>query len=440
MASAASLPAYPAIGASEKFGWKLVQLGRGARQMVRTALAGSLAKRPAHVPPERVVDFDFIRQPGMEHDTYAVWQGLRDGPAIFWTPRNGGNWVLTRAEDIDTVLRDHETYSSKSIGIPRGSSTFRLLPIEADPPEHAIYRGLISPWLTPRAIGALEQDIRGLTIQLVEGLQEHGHSDFVHDFAKRLPIDIFLKLVDLPLGDREKLLRWTEDAVRASSLQQRLAAFWKMTSYLDHWITLRRRQPGADLISQIVTAEIAGRPIAYGEIQGLLIVFMLGGLDTVASMLGFVVRFLAEHPEHRRALVEDPARIPAAVEELLRRFGLVNNARVVTRDHRLGGVELKAGDIVQVPTGMAGLDPDLVAEPMTVNFERPKTAHATFGIGPHYCPGAFLAKMELKIFLEEWLKRIPDFAIAPGDAVRCAPGMVNSFDKLEIVWEPEAAQ
>lgn len=407
----------------EAYRWLAVQIGRGALQMLRLPKPDSLAPRPAHVPPERVVDFDFVRQPGLVEDIHGAWKRLHEGPDIFWTPRNGGCWVVTRADGIDAVLRDPETFSSSKISIPKEATVFKMLPIEADPPEHANYRSLINPWFTPKAISSMEHDIRSLAVELIEGFLTDGECEFVEAFAKRLPIVVFLKLVNLPLDDREKLLRWTDDAVRAKSAWQRMKAFLLMNTYLDKWIRQRRAHPGDDLISRVVTASVGGRPITHGEIHGMLTVLMFGGLDTVAAMLSFAAGFLASHPEHRQQLVDQPALIPKAVDELMRRHGIVNLGRVVTRDCEFKGVQLKKGEMVQVPNALLGLDESRFDDPMTVDFNRPSLIHGAFGTGPHRCPGAYLARTEIRIFLEEWLKRIPVFSIKPGTPPAATQGL-----------------
>jgi len=165
---------------------------------------------------------------------------------------------------------------------------------------------------------------------------------------------------------------------------------------------------------------------------------MFGGLDTVASMLGFIARFLALNPGHRRQIVErldDEAFLKHAVEELLRRHGIANTARIVAQDTELGGVQLKAGDVILPPNLLVGLDERAVEDPTRVDFARPfPIRHATFGNGVHTCPGAVLARRELQVFLQEWLRRIPDFEIKPGTTPVAATGMVNGVLKLELSW------
>lgn len=168
----------------------------------------------------------------------------------------------------------------------------------------------------------------------------------------------------------------------------------------------------------------------------MILLLLLGGLDTVASTLGFYAQFLATHPEHRRKLVEDPDLIPNANEELLRRYAIAILAREVTQDLEMGGVKIRKGDMVLAPTPMDGLDEHKFADPLTVDFDRVKPgANSTFGGGVHRCVGSMLARTELRVFLEEWLKRIPDFAIKPGTNPQVSARSVATITSLELVWE-----
>jgi len=164
---------------------------------------------------------------------------------------------------------------------------------------------------------------------------------------------------------------------------------------------------------------------------------MTGGLDTVASMMGFVMRFLAMHPEHRQRLLDEPAKIPAAVDEFIRRHGVANTARVVTHDTRFEGVELRAGDRVLVPNNLYGLDDEVFENALDVDFDRADASrHASFGNGPHRCPGANLARLEIRLLLEAWLPVIPDFSMDPERPPLMTTGIGNSIIELPLVWQP----
>lgn len=420
----------------ESWQWTGGLLIRSLRQALKMPSPTQKTPRPAHVPAELLVDFNFTAFDGSDRDVTAAWRALQQGPELFWTPRNGGHWVVTRAESIGQVLKDPSTFSSQSIAIPKGVNPLEMLPVEADPPRHAHYRGLLAPWFTPKAINELRDNVRKLTVELIDALEPAGHCEFVDAFAKRLPILIFLQLVDLPLQDRDKLLRWTETVVRSNNALEKLWVFLRVNQYIEGWIIRRRKNPGSDLLSAVVNGTVDGRPLTHAEIQGMINVILFGGLDTVASMLGFVAKFLAENPQHRQQLIDHPELIPNAVDELLRVHGIVNLARVVAHDTTLNGVALKQGEMVLVPNGLYGVDDRIIANPLEVDFTREGAArqHAVFGMGIHRCVGSFLAKAELVIFLEEWLRRIPDFEIAERTQVRTGSGLVNGVLALPLRW------
>ena len=192
---------------------------------------------------------------------------------------------------------------------------------------------------------------------------------------------------------------------------------------------------GPDLFSRMVNAQISGRPISGVELAGMMVNVIFGGLDTVAAALSFTTRCLAEQPALRTQLRENPAIIPHAIEEFLRRFGIPNTARLITRDMQYKGVEFHAGEQILLPKSLHGLDERRYPDPLRVDFSRGVQRHAAFGEGPHRCPGSFLARLELKVFLEEWLTRIADFRIKPGERPRTESGPVNGVKYLPLEWE-----
>jgi len=398
-----------------------------------------IAQVPPHVPPRLVVDFDFFHPPGGEEDIHLAWRRLHDfAPDIFWTPRNGGHWVATRAEDIEVMQLDHQRFSHAQFMLPAHPLPFPPLPLNLDPPEHGPMRALISPALSPRAVQKLTETARATAIELIESIAPRGRCEFVGDFAKVLPIVVFLRIVDLPAADRETLLPWADVVVRSPDPAAKMEANRSIAAYLTQWIQRRAQAPGEDLISRIATAQVNGRPLTPPEVFGLCSLVLVGGLDTVAGMLAFSARYLAEHPEQRRELIERPELMPAAIEELMRRHGLPNTARLITQDFEYKGVSFRKGDMIQLPKVLYNLDERKIPDPLKVDFHRPlPIPNATFGNGPHKCPGGPLARNEMRVFLEEWLKRIPDFRIRPGFKVRTMGGMVNGLQTLELEWDPQ---
>jgi cytochrome P450 len=394
-----------------------------------------VTERPAHVDPTRVVDFDYLAPPGHEIDVHRAWARLHvpGVPDIVWTPHYGGHWIATRAKDIETMQLDSTRFSYASVTIPRSAQTLRIVPLELDPPEHTPFRALLSPRFGPKPVADLEPEVRALAVELIEGFVANGECEFVDAFAKRLPIVVFLRLVNLPLEDRELLLEMTEASVRGDA-ERRQSSQLQLQQYVGKWIVERRVHPGPDLFSKMVNARVDGREYTPEETFGMMVNVIFGGLDTVASSLGFIAWHLAEHLELRRKLATDPAVIPVAIEEFLRRFGIPNTARVITHDFEYDGVQFKAGEQILLPKSLHGLDERRYVNAMTVDLERAASRHAAFGDGPHRCPGAGLARMEMRVFLEEWLARIPDFSVRPGATPRTSSGNVNGMMSLPLVW------
>lgn len=389
---------------------------------------------PPHVPRHLVRDFDYTRVPGDEHDVHLAWKrALEDAPDVIWTPHHGGHWVATRAQPIDDFLADQVHFSNRNPTVPPMTG-LKLAPTEYDPPELVPMRNIFMPALAPGKIVALEGRVRQITHLLIDEFHARGECEFVGDFANKLPVMMFMSMVNLPDEDRDQLLVWTEWALRGTP-DQRQQANLALAGYVMKWAEVRRANPGDDLISRVVTGTFMGRPLNQDETIGMLLNLLYGGLDTVAAMLGFAARFMAENPAHRRQMIEEPGILPDAIEELFRRFGVPNTARTVKADYVYQSqVPFKMGDQVMLPKLMHGLDERRFPDPLKVDFRRPKTAHAAFGAGPHRCPGSYLARTELKVFLQEWLGRIPEFRVKPGGRIVCQSGVSHSTLELPLVW------
>jgi len=395
------------------------------------------ADRPGHVPEGLVVDFDIYGFPVHNGEFQLALLKLREQeiPPIFWTPRNGGHWLATRAADIKRVLTDPATFSSRKSSVPKELAPDPPLPpMQSDPPAHSQFRKLLSRPLSPQGVSVLEGDIRSLAIELIEGFAPKGECEFIGDFARHMPIAIFMSIVDLPSSDRLQLLRITEACMRPEKPEDRLAGFAALGAYSLKKVRERRANPGTDLISEITRAQVDGQLLSDEVVANVVTLLLTAGLDTVVAMLGFFVRFLALNPAHRRQLIQEPACIQPAVEELLRRFAIVTLAREVTCDVEIRGIGLKRGDMISVPTILANLDEDAFDDPLSVNFKRRTIPHLTFGGGPHRCMGAMLARTELQIFVEEWLARIPDFSIRPDFDVKVRSRVVTTIPALPLVW------
>lgn len=407
--------------------------------MKEEAIEQGLVKAPAHIPAHLIVDFDMYNVPGGSEDAQAAYSEFqRSGPDIFWTPRNGGHWVATRADHIEAILRDSESFSSRRVFIPRDDSAPPTLPLEADAPVHTDMRKPLSRGLFPKAVDAMEPVVTELVVSLIESFRARGECEFMSEFGNVMPMYVFLDLVNLPRSESETLVPIVERFIKSGSIEERQQAQAALIEYISGVTLDRRANPGEDLGSKVVNATVAGERIGDFEAISYMTLLLLGGLDTIASMLGFITRFLAQSPEHRRQLVaniDDAAYVRSAMEEMFRRFGIVNAGRVVARDCEVAGVRFREDDTILPINMLAGLDERRIDNPLAIDFSRgSSTSHLAFGAGPHSCPGSTLARREIAIFLREWLKRIPDFSIKAGGRSEAITGVTCSLKALDLVW------
>jgi cytochrome P450 len=396
-----------------------------------------IAPTPSHIAPHLVADVDIYALPGGEADFHAAWrtfQAQTPHPFI-WTPRNGGHWIAMGGRDVFETFADHARFSSCRNTLPATPSVALGGALMLDPPEHQPFRAFLNTGLSPKTVRRMEPVIRRVAIDLIEGFAARGGCEFVAEFADVLPLTVFLTLVDLPLTDRAMLARLAAINTRHDDPQTRLQAWRDLRAYVRPVLAARRAQRGDDPLSEVVHADIGGRTMSENEALGAATHLMIAGLDTVSSLLGFVMMYLAREPAHRRALAADPASIPEACKELIRRFPVVIAAREVRADVELHGVLLKQGDMVALPTMLFNLDPAEFPDPLAADFGRAVPATCTFGNGVHRCPGAILGRSELAIALEEWLKRIPAFEIAPGEAPQVKGGIVATVTRLPLRWD-----
>jgi cytochrome P450 len=384
---------------------------------------------PPHVDPHLVVDFDYLNPPGFtaDGDIHAAWKTLHDGPDIVWSPRHGGHWILTRAEDIAWAQETYQLFSHREFTVPR-EPTLSLPPITLDPPANVPYRMVLTPSFTRQQVQEVyAPNIRTLTVELIEQLKPRGACEFVGDFALVMPVSIFLGIAGLPLDRREEFLEWGRGMGRREP-----GAAQCIHAYLAS--VLEERAPGDDLFGRIAAACADARFPDKAEVVNMAMLIFAGGLDTVAAELSFAMRYLARHPELQHRLRNDTAVIPSAVEEFLRRHGVSSTSRLITTEFERKGAHFMPGDMAMVPSIIAGLDDRRYVDPMRVDFDREAMAHATFGNGPHKCVGQYLARMELQIFLEEWFQRMPDVRLDPDLPPLTETAPVAKMTRLNLLW------
>lgn len=395
-----------------------------------------LAEKPAHVPDNLVRDFDMYEGPvrGQSHypDIHREWKAFQDAnPPVFWTPHNGGHWAIMTYDLVQEAALKPGTFSNRDIFIPQGTSPF-LAPSNVDGPLHLQFRRVLNPFFGPKPLKRATDEARALTIKLIEKIKPNGGCEFMKEFASVMPVIAFMSLIDLPREDLDHLLSIAGKF--SPSNPEHPKAWADLSTYVAGRIEIRRKEPGDDFLSHMLTSTVDGRPLTDAEMFSMALLVIAGGLDTVAISIGFATAFLAQNPDHRRALIANPEMLDKAIDEFLRRFGISSIGRVVAHDTEFHGVHMREGDSVLLMFPLAGLDPTKNDDPLTVDFNRKVSRHLIFGTGPHTCIGNRLGKREIKLFLEEWLQRIPDFALAPGKTPKVTAGVLNNLEELHLVW------
>jgi cytochrome P450 len=393
---------------------------------------------PEHVPEHLVRDFNMYAPPGIEKDFHEAWARLLqedDSCPLVWTQQNEGHWLPTRSSIIEEILTDYSRFSSRSIILPKShSADHGLLPTTIDPPEHHFYRKTLNHSMAPAAVNAMGEDIRAIVTSLIDGFADRGECNFTQDFADILPIRVFLSMMDLPEKDIPQTKYWTDQLIRPDGTITFAEALQNLKDYIAPYVDQRMGADGTDMLSRMINTETNGRRLTREEAIKLSIQVFIAGVDTVVNLLGFVFLFLARNKPHRQQIITGQISVSDAVEEILRRFPLVTVAREVTEDMEFHGVQLKAGDMVAAPTPLAGMDNTFTPNAVAVEFGRKQGNSLTFGRGAHTCPGKNLARVELRIAIEEWLRRIPDFDVNEDAEVSFSSGIVGVVNQLNLRW------
>jgi cytochrome P450 len=403
---------------------------------------------PDHVPPDLVYAFDYFNDPGLRADapTRAL-EIARDTPPIFWTPHNGGHWVIRNRAAVFNAFRDptaftveivpYEVIQAQKAALKAGElEPLISLPNSVDPPHHVVYRRPLENAFSPKAILALKDEIRALAAELIEAVRPLGRCEFMSAIAEPLPVTVFLKLFGLPI-ERQKEYRaivkehFSTPGFDASGSQLRLR---KVAAIMHDTIIERRDNPRDDIISSLWQAEFYGRPATLNDLENYCVMLFLAGLDTVMNGMGLGVRHFAAHPELQAQLRASPERIPQASEEIIRRYTFTIPPRFVARDLVIDGVKMKKGEMALLFLPATHLDPQEVKNPADFDLTRENKSHIAFGAGPHRCLGAHLARVELQTLYEEMLTRLPEFSIDQTKPVRYHGGNVWGPDELFLQW------
>jgi cytochrome P450 len=335
--------------------------------------------------------------------------------------QHGGFWVVTGYDDVVRVAHDWETFSSAhGLTVPVAPVAVRNIPVEVDPPIQRTYKRLINTYLSPAAVAPWEPATRALATRLIDDFVEDGNCEFMEAFARPFPSRAFFELgINAPPDDIDMVASM---ASRASTPNDPdAAACWAgLSNWVTEFLDMRRRRPSRDdVVDGVLHAEIDGRPITDEEVVGIIQLLILGGLETTAGTLGLMMVRFCEQPEIPALLRARPELIPAAVEELLRLDGsFVAIARTATRDADVDGQPIRAGDKVMIYWASADRDETEFPRPDAFDLERESNRHLAFGIGPHRCAGSNVARLNLRVALEELVPRLEDIGLEESADIR----------------------
>lgn len=403
---------------------------------------------PAHVPQSAVYDFDLFLDPALLADPHErVRELLRDAPPVFWTQRNGGHWMVTGHKENYEASRDTANFSSEIVPAAMVEMVRPMLPadighiplptpINLDPPQHTIYRAPLQAAFSPKAMMARKEEIRDLANELIDRVIEQGHCDFIADIAEPLPVQVFLKMMGLPLERLTEFRALVHEFL--APMDSPIAPILRMRKVADAMkgeIEARRTDPKDDLISLLWGSEIDGKPMTFELMEDFGVLLFIAGLDTVINGMGFGLRHLAQNPDFQQKLRDNPRLIVEAAEELLRRYTFTVPTRRIANDVELGGVQMKAGDRLMLFLPGADLDPREFASPEKFDMERENNVHIAFGVGPHRCLGSHLARIELQVIYEQMLARLPMFRLDPERTAKFHSGNIIAIDSLPLRWD-----
>ena len=395
---------------------------------------------PAHVPK------DLIRQSGLTfgpeflanpHDFMAAMHEKQ--PPIYYDVSPMGNmWHLIKHEDALFGLRHPEIFSNEgATPFPRDPNDyFYFIPIEIDPPHHRKYRNIVDPVFSPKGVLKLEGLIRKRANDLIDSFIDRGECEFTEEFGRPLPVSVFLDIMGLPQDMRDTFVSWAMELLHSNDRERMGAAMMSITEYLKDAIAEKKANPDDGVVSLIAHAAPDGVPLSDKEIFGFVCFLFIGGLDTVFATLNNIWLYLARNPAKVQEIAERMDNdIDRIVEELLRRWSVTFSGRVLDQDYEMRGVQMKKGDRVTFILPACNFDPDVFPNPLEVDFDRPRKTILAFTVGVHSCMGGHLARLEVKIALQEWLKRIPEFKLKEGAHIEYRPGGVIGPEEVTLTWK-----
>ena len=387
-------------------------------------------------------DFE-IFDPEFVNDPYPVWKDLRDNGCPFArTERRQTTFMPTTFQGVREVAADTKTWSSLSVSVTPTPQSYddngeRIRSIiNSDQPDHTPERRLMLPFFAPRAVEKYREHTQELCRQLIREFIEDGQADIAENYARQIPPRIIAAILGIDPDRADDFTTWVQGALELGLQDPEIREHYSdiIRNFFMGEIKDRMENPGDDLISFLLEAEIDGEPVPMPVIRGNVGLMLVAGIDTTWSSIGSALWHLASHREDRQRLVDEPELIPTAVEEFLRAYSPVTMARVASEDTMLGDREVKEGERIMLTFPAANRDPEMFENPEKVIIDRQRNRHVAFGSGIHRCAGSNLARMEMNVAIEEFLKMIPEFELADPDAVTWAGGQVRGPRHLPVVF------
>jgi cytochrome P450 len=388
-------------------------------------------------------DFDHT-DPQWVADPYPIWDELRTKCPVAHSPRYGGTWLPVRHDDVAAVAYDTEHFTSRSVVVsemrpgplnlpaPIGIAP----PITSDPPFHAMARRLLLPAFAPKPVAALEPFTRQLCKELLDATHGMEVIDAAVDYAQDIPLRVIAKMLGFPEEDADVFRRFIrmilEDVDEPAEERQAQVEGGELDAYLDARIAEHLAEPRDDLTSFLLNAELGGNKLDPDHVRGTMVLLMVAGIDTTWSAISASLWHLAQHADDRHRLATEPALMSTAIEEFLRAYAPVTMARMVAKDFEFEGCAMNEGDWLLLPFPAANRDPDIFPDADKVILDRAENRYAAFGLGIHRCLGSNLARMELRVAIEEWMKRYPDFELVDPSGVGWSAGQVRGPRRVPV--------
>ena len=381
--------------------------------------------------------------PAYNQNAPQIWEQLRNTCPVAHTERYGGAWLPVTHADVSAIARDTDHFSSEGAVLsnkpPRDQwiSTAPIggaPPITSDPPFHADARRLLLPAFSPQVVAEWEPEIRRLCNELIDNMGDIETVDAAVQYAQNIPVYVIARMLGLPLEDsdyfRETVHLVLEEI--GAEFGERQGGFAKLAAYLGRHVQDHIDNPKDDLIGFLLNAKIYDHPLSPQHVVGTIILLMVAGIDTTWSSIGSSIWHLAQHPSDLSRMVNEPELLPTAIEELLRVYAPVTMARIVKEDAEIGGCPVKRGDSVLLPFPAANRDPEVFPDANKVIIDREENRHVAFGLGIHRCLGSNLARLELRVAVEVFIQRFPQFELADPSAVTWSLGQVRGPRKLPV--------